>query len=92
MSTRFWERWKGVYSNYYKKTGYDADKLTMVFLFLTQAYIYKRMKLVKGRKWLATIFELDIDNSFEISSMRLAGRDLSNLEINIVLNKMNEMT
>ena len=31
-----------------KKAGYDADKLTMVFLFLTQAYIYKRMKLVKG--------------------------------------------
>ena len=158
-----------------KKAGYDADKLTMAFLFLTPAYIYKRMKLVKGRKWLATIvwiivftvavcipdllwvklvgvnpgvircvqegrfdsypelevgkmfeqaltdsewdthfgshnrvlvvvkgkfegekfetiFELDIDNSFEISSMRLAGRDLSKLEIKIVLNKMNEMS
>ena len=48
-----------------KKAGYNADKLMAVFVFLIPLYIYKRMALVKGKKWTFTliwvaVFVLDI--------------------------------
>lgn len=43
--------------DYYKikNAGYNANKLRGAFLFLVPLYIYKRMELVKGKKWLPTI-------------------------------------
>lgn len=38
-----------------KKAGYNANKLMIAFLFLIPLYIYKRMEMVNGRKWLATV-------------------------------------
>ena len=48
-----------------KKAGYNADKLMAAFVFLIHLYIYKRMALVKGKKWTFTliwvaVFVLDI--------------------------------
>lgn len=48
-----------------KKAGYNADKLMAAFVFLIPLYIYKRMALVKGKKWTFTliwvaVFVLDI--------------------------------
>ena len=37
-----------------KKAGYNADKLMAAFVFLIPLYIYKRMALVKGKKWTLT--------------------------------------
>lgn len=38
-----------------KKAGYKADKLMGAVVFLIPLYIYKRMALVHGKKWLCTI-------------------------------------
>ena len=48
-----------------KKAGYNAGKLVAAFIFLVPLYIYKRMSLVKGKKWTftliwAAVFVLDI--------------------------------
>lgn len=38
-----------------KRAGYPVDKIMKAFVFLVPLYIYKRMKLVKGKKWMYTI-------------------------------------
>lgn len=38
-----------------KKAGYQTGKLMLGVLFLIPLYIYKRMKMVSGKKWFAAI-------------------------------------
>lgn len=38
-----------------KKAGYDTDGLSLTYVFLVPIYIYKRMRLVNGLKWISTI-------------------------------------
>lgn len=38
-----------------KKAGYNPNKLMVAFLLLIPLYIYKRMELVKGKKWLMSV-------------------------------------
>lgn len=48
-----------------KNAGYNMDKLNAAFLFFIPLYIYRRMVLVNGKKWMFTllwtaVFALDI--------------------------------
>ncbi len=61
-----------------KKAGHNTSKLMIAFLFLIPLYIYKRMAMVKGKKWLATgiwivvfVVDLLIPNMFWVKTIGL---------------------
>lgn len=62
-----------------KKAGYNADKLMAVFIFLIPLYIYKRMAMVNGKKWVFTliwiavfVLDLSIPATFWVKAVNMS--------------------
>lgn len=68
-----------------KKAGYKADKLMGAVVFLIPLYIYKRMALVHGKKWLCTIIwtavfvaDLFIPSVFWVKAVDMSNPEMIN--------------